>query len=77
MSGPSDALVQRGRLEAALVARCWLEDAFRRRLLADPVGTVREAFGLDLAAAPGRAESWSDLDLEQIAGGKKEGAARP
>jgi hypothetical protein len=42
-------LLRRKHIEAVLIACCWEDEAFRRRLLADPKGTVAEAFGAELA----------------------------
>jgi hypothetical protein len=51
MSPAASALLQRKQIEAALIARSWEDDAFRKKLLADPRGVIAEAFGFELPAS--------------------------
>jgi len=50
LSPSAAALLQRKQIEAALIARCWEDDAFKKKLLADPKGTVEAAFRIGLPA---------------------------
>jgi hypothetical protein len=51
VSPEAAGLLQRKQIEAMLIARCWEDEKFRKKLLADPRGTVAEAFGFELPAS--------------------------
>ena len=68
-----------------LIAKCWADEAFKQRLLADPAGTLK-AEGLEVPAGvrvqvventagmftlviPARATALSDEELGSLAGG--------
>jgi hypothetical protein len=69
-----------------LVAKCWADEAFKRKLLADPAGTLA-AEGIEVPAGmsikalentnkifhlviPERPSALTDAELEEVAGGR-------
>ena len=77
--------VERGKKISQVIAKCWADEAFKRKLLADPVATLK-AEGVELPAGlsikvlfdddkvhhlvvPARPTDLSDEDLEEASGG--------
>jgi hypothetical protein len=48
---PGSALKQRKLMEGMLITRCWQDEEFKKKLLADPKAAVNEAFGIELPAS--------------------------
>jgi hypothetical protein len=76
---------EQGRKISQLIAKCWADEAFKRKVLADPAATLREE-GLELPAdlsyvahentdkvfhlvIPAKPTELSDEDLRHVAGG--------
>jgi hypothetical protein len=76
---------EQGKKIAQLIARCWADEGFKQKLLADPAGTLKPE-GLELPAGmsyvahentdkvfhlviPAKPTDLSDEDLAHVAGG--------
>jgi hypothetical protein len=79
------ALEESGKKMSQLIAKCWADDGFKRKLLADPAGTLK-AEGSQLPAGltikvvedtdkvyhlviPPKPTELSDADLDSVSGG--------
>ena len=80
---------EQGRKLSQIIAKCWADEGFKRKLLADPA-TMLTAEGLEVPAGfsikavedndkvrhlviPARPDELSDEDLDRVAGGVKTG----
>ena len=84
---------EQGKKVSQLIAKCWADEGFKRKLLADPAATlkaegVESPAGLSIKAVentdkvfhlviPAKPTELSDEDLDQVAGGDACGANRP
>ncbi|HEX4412016.1 MAG TPA: NHLP leader peptide family RiPP precursor [Lacipirellulaceae bacterium] len=79
------ALDEAGKKMSQLIAKCWSDDGFKRKLLADPAGTLKAEgsqvpAGLTIKAVentdnvyhlviPAKPTELSDADLDTVSGG--------
>ena len=80
--------VEHGKKMNQVIAKCWADEGFKRKLLADPAATLK-AEGVELPAGlsikalentdkvfhlvlPARPADLSDEDLNKVAGGRAE-----
>jgi hypothetical protein len=76
---------EQGKKMSQLIARCWVDEGFKQKLLADPAATLK-AEGVELPAGlsikalentdkvfhlviPAKSTDLSDVDLDKAAGG--------
>ena len=80
---------EQGKKMSQLIAKCWADEGFKRKLLADPAATLK-AEGVELPAGlsikalentdkvfhlviPAKPTDLSDEDLDKVAGGRDAG----
>ena len=77
--------IEHGKKMSQIIAKCWADEAFKRKLLADPAATLK-AEGVELPAGrsvkvladddkvhhlviPAKSSDMSDAELEEVTGG--------